>query len=83
VQSGRLTPVLLDWAVQGGPPTNLLYRTSARRNPRARLFIEFVTQLLLQHDAEGKFLAQQPSGERPAWHRRGYNRASAAMRFSD
>ncbi|MFO1345992.1 MAG: LysR substrate-binding domain-containing protein [Rhodocyclaceae bacterium] len=83
LQSGRLIPVLLDWAVQGGPPTNLLYRASARRNPRARLFIEFVTQLLLQHDAEGKFLAQQPSGERPAWHRRGYSRASAAIRIPD
>jgi len=83
VQSGRLIPVLLDWAVQGGPPINLLYRASARRNPRARLFIEFITQLLLQHDAEGKFLAQQPSAERPAWHRRGYSRASAAMRIPD
>lgn len=83
LQSGRLIPVLLDWAVQGGPPTNLLYRASARRNPRARLFIEFVTQFLLQHDAEGKFLAQQPLNERPAWHRRGYSRASAAARISD
>lgn len=83
VQSGRLVPALLDWEVQGGPPTNLLYRASARRNPRARLFIDFVTQLLLQHEAEGKFLAQQPSAERPAWHRRGYGRASAAVRGSD
>lgn len=83
LQSGRLIPVLLDWAVQGGPPTNLLYRANARSNPRARLFIEFITQLLLQHDAEGKFLAQQPLNERPAWHRRGYSRASAAVRISD
>ena len=52
--------MLLDWAVQGGLPTNLLYRASARRNPRARLFIEFVTQLLLQHDAEGKFSRNNP-----------------------
>lgn len=83
VQSGRLVPVLMDWEVQGGPPTNLLYRTSARRNPRARLFLDFVTQLLQQHEAEGQFLAQQPSAERPVWHRRGYGRASAAVRVSE
>lgn len=80
VQSGRLIPVLLDWEVQGGPPINMLYRASARRNPRARIFIEFITQLLQQLDAEGQFLARQPSAERPAWHRRGYGRASAAAR---
>lgn len=82
VQGGRLIPALLEWEVQGGPPINLLYRASARRNPRARLFIEFVLALLQQHDAEGKFLAKHPSAERPAWHRRGYGRASAAVRTS-
>lgn len=80
VQGGRLVPALLDWEVQGGPPTNLLYRASARRNPRARLFIEFALQLLQQLEAEGRSLAQHPSAERPAWHRRGYGRASAALR---
>lgn len=82
VQSGRLVPVLLDWEVQGGPPINLLYRASARRNLRARLFIDFTQQLLQQHEAEGQFLALHPSAERPAWHRRGYGRASAAVRAS-
>lgn len=80
VQNGSLIPVLLDWTVEGGPPINLLYRASARRNARARLFIEFVTQLLQQHEAEAKFLAQHASSELPAWHRRGYGRASAAVR---
>ena len=83
LESGRLVPVLMDWEVQGGPPINLLYRANTRRNAAARLFIEFVTQLLHQHDAEGKFLAQKPSADRPAWHRRGYSRASAAIRRSD
>lgn len=83
VQNGRLIPVLLDWEVQGGPPINLLYRASARRNPRARLFIEFATQVLQQLEADGKFLIQQPSADRPAWHRRGYGRASAAVRSPD
>ncbi|MFO1197705.1 MAG: LysR family transcriptional regulator [Burkholderiaceae bacterium] len=80
VQSGRLVPVLPDWEVQGGPPINLLYRASARRNPRARPFIDFVLQLLQQREAEGRFLERHPSAERPAWHRRGYGRASAAVR---
>jgi DNA-binding transcriptional LysR family regulator len=80
LQSGRLVPVLLDWEVQGGPPINLLYRASARRNPRARLFIDFVQQLLQQRQEEGRFVARHPSAERPAWHRRGYGRASAAVR---
>jgi DNA-binding transcriptional LysR family regulator len=80
VQSGRLVPVLRDWEVQGGPPINLLYRASARRNALARLFIEFALQLLQQHEDEGNFLARGPSVERPAWHRRGYGRASAAVR---
>lgn len=62
-----------------GPPTKLLYRASARRNPRARAFIDFVLQLLQQLDEQGQFLAQPPSAERPDWHRRGYGRASATL----
>lgn len=80
VQSGRLIPALRDWEVQGGPPTNLLYRPSSRRNPRVRLFLEFVVQLMEELEAEAEFLARHPSAERPAWHRRGYGRASAAIR---
>ena len=80
MQGGRLIPVLMDWAVRGGPPINLLYRASARRNAIARAFIEWVEQLLLQHDAEGQFLVQPPSAELPEWHRRGFGRASAAVR---
>lgn len=30
VQAGRLVPVLREWDVLGGPPTNLLYKGSAR-----------------------------------------------------
>ena len=80
VRGGHLVPVLRDWEVPGGPPTNLLYRASARRDPRARVFIEFALQLLQQYEAEGEFLSKHPSAERPAWHRRGYGRASAAVR---
>ena len=80
VQSGRLVPVLREWEVQGGPPINLLYKASARRSPCARAFIDFAMQLLREAEAEGEALAHRPSAERPAWHRRGYGRASAAAR---
>ncbi len=80
LQSGRLVPVLLDWTALGGPPINLFYRASARRNAVAKAFIEWVLQLLQQHDAEGQFLMQHPTAERPGWHRRGFSRASAAVR---
>lgn len=80
MHSGRLVPVLLDWEVQGGPPLNLLYKASARRTPRARLFIDFTIALLRQHEAAGETVAHHPSTDRPAWHRRGYGRASSALR---
>lgn len=79
VQGGRLVPVLRDWEVQGGPPINLLYKASVRHIPRARLFIDFVMQLLREVEAEGEALAHRPSTERPAWHRRGYGRASSSV----
>lgn len=80
VQSGRLVPVLLDWDVLSGPPINLLYKASARRTPRARLFIDFIMQLLNALEAEGEALAYRVPAERPAWHRRGYGRASSTLR---
>lgn len=82
MHSGRLVPVLLDWEVQGGPPVNLLYKASARRTPRARLFIDFTLSLLRRHEAAGETVAHHPSTDRPAWHRRGYGRASSAVRRS-
>lgn len=80
LQSARLVPALMDWTTLGGPPINLLYRASARKNAAAKAFIEWVQQVLQQHDAEGEFLMQHPSSERPDWHRRGYSRASATVR---
>ena len=80
LQSGRLVPVLRDWEVLGGPPTNVLYRASARRNPRARLFLDFIQPLMLQAGAEGDG-GQPASPDPPAWHPRGYGRASATVRF--
>lgn len=75
LQAGRLQPVLLDWEVQGGPPINVLFRPSQRRTPRVRLFLDFITALLRDIEAESRGSAAQPH-----WHRPGHGRASATLR---
>lgn len=82
VQSGRLVPVLLDWEVQGGPPVNLVFKSTGRRSPRLRAFIEFATACLRELMADGSATTGLSSLDRPAWHRRGYGRASATLRRS-
>lgn len=80
LQSGRLVPVLRDWEVQGGPPVNLLYKASGRRSPRVRAYIDHALQCLRDLQSHGEtFLPHAPT-DRPAWHRRGYGRASATVR---
>jgi hypothetical protein len=71
--------VLLDWEVLGGPPVNLLYRSSQRRTPRVRLFIDYITAMLEDAEAGGGGAHRAPS-ERPYWHRRGHGRASSLLR---
>lgn len=78
--SGRLVPVLLDWEVQGGPPVNLIFKGNARRTPRVRAFIDFALQCLRDLGAMGDAGAPRTSTDRPAWHTRGYGRASATVR---
>ena len=75
LQTGRLVPVLPDWDVQGGPPINVLFRPSQRRTPRVRVFVDFVSALLEEIEAEGDRKAA-----RPHWHRAGYGRASSALK---
>jgi LysR family transcriptional regulator, regulator for bpeEF and oprC len=74
-QSGRLIPVLLDWEVKGGPPVSVLYRPNQRRTARVRLFLEFVTALLRDIEAEDPIRA-----ERPHWHRDCPSQAFSALR---
>lgn len=82
LQSGRLVPVLRDWDVQGGPPVNLLYKASGRRSPRVRAYIDHALQCLRDLQSHGEtFLPHAPT-DRPAWHRRGYGRASATVRHT-
>lgn len=80
VQSGRLVPVLREWEVQGGPPMNLLYKGSARRTARARIFIDYLVQCLRDAEASVESSSGRLSTDRPAWHVRGYGRASATLR---
>jgi LysR family transcriptional regulator for bpeEF and oprC len=75
LQAGRLVPVLAEWEVQGGPPVNLLFRPSQRRTPRVRVFLDFVTALLRDIEAEA-----QAGAALPHWHRSGYRRASSVLR---
>jgi DNA-binding transcriptional LysR family regulator len=81
VLTGRLVPVLRNWEVQGGPPVNLLYKGDARRTPGLRAFVDFALACLSDLGVRGEGDAgKQPAGERPAWHVRGYGRASATVR---
>ena len=75
-RAGRLVRALADWESPEAPPVNLLYRTSVRRIPRVKAFIEFATELFQDLDV-GRSERVTPS-ERPPWLRRYYGRTSEA-----
>ena len=76
----RLVPVLLEWEVLGGPPMNLIYKGSARRTPRLRVFIDYLLQCLRELNSPADIPSARAPTDRPAWHVRGYGRASATLR---
>ena len=76
LESGALVPALLDWESPEAPPVNLIYPARLRRIPRARAFIEFVTDLFGQI-AAARSRTLEPS-EQPRWQRRRYLKASDA-----
>ena len=79
VRSGRLVPVLLDWDMQDAPPVDVLYRPNQRRIPRVRLFIDFVTELFREMEADrGEKAGAHLHAERPRWWAR-HGRASVAI----
>lgn len=81
LRSGQLVPALLDWEMADAPPFNLLYAANQRRNPRVRLFIDFVSEAFGELGTETAYGARpRPFSERPYWSRRGYRRASTAVR---
>jgi len=74
--SGALVPALQDWESSEAPPVNLIYAPQLRRVPRARAFIDFVTEVFVDIDAaRGQRI--HPT-ERPLWLRRHYGKASQA-----
>ena len=78
---GRLVPALLDWEAKDAPPVNLLYRPNHRRNPRVRIFLDFVTALFRDLELERRGGADlRPASARPDWHERHHARASAVVR---
>lgn len=81
LQSGRLVPALLEWEMRDAPPINLLYRPNHRRIARVRLFIEFVTALFreLEADRDGSGVARLGTPP-PEWQLRRYAHGSAAAR---
>lgn len=72
--SGVLVQALTDWESTESVPVNLLYSASARRIPRARVFIDFVNELFSDLDrTRGR---RVEATERPAWLSRPRARAS-------
>jgi len=81
VTAGALVPALTDWDATDVPPVNVLYAPATRRNPRARLFIQFITELFAELDrARGpRVSAVGP----PPWMRRANGRASDFLEHRD
>lgn len=78
LSSGELVPALPEWDTKHAPPINLFYRSTQRKTPRVRHFIEFAVELFesLERDrlpASGPQLV----AERPHWYRRRHGWASA------
>jgi DNA-binding transcriptional LysR family regulator len=78
--SGRLVPVLRDWEMKDAPPVNLFYRASHRRSARMRAFIDHVTAVFRDLEAQRDHGADVPVAERPEWYGRRYGHVSASLR---
>ena len=76
--TGALVPALTDWESPEVPPVSLVYRPRMSRVPRARAFLDFMTDLFRDIDA-GRDRHLRAT-ERPTWQRRPYPRASLAYK---
>lgn len=74
VAAGALVPALTDWEATDVPPVNVLYSASTRRIPRARVFIDFITEIFRNLDSARGL--QAVSTAPPPWMRRPNGRAS-------
>ncbi len=52
LRSQALVPVMQDWTSTPGPPVYVIYRKMDRRNRRIQAFVQFVTTLFAQLEAE-------------------------------
>lgn len=77
ITRGTLVPALTDWTIEEVPAVNLLYAPSVRRIPRVRLFIDFVTQLFA--DIEAQRQVHAPATGTPRWITSRRLRASASV----
>jgi DNA-binding transcriptional LysR family regulator len=81
LRTRQLVPVLLEWESRQAPPINLMYRSSQRRLPRVRLFMDFLVNKFRRMEEEREpQLAVHLTPERPDWYRRRHGRASATPR---
>ncbi|MCA2997031.1 MAG: LysR family transcriptional regulator [Rhodocyclaceae bacterium] len=78
LKSGRLVPVLSEWEMMDSPPVNLFYSGSQRRNPRVKVFIDFVSKLFAGLEAERDKAVNLKMAERPEWYSRRFGHASMA-----
>jgi LysR family transcriptional regulator, regulator for bpeEF and oprC len=76
VPHGLMVPALTDWLIDEVPPVNLLYPPSARRVPRVRIFLDWVTQVFA--DVESQRRQPLPATPMPRWVVARKLRASAA-----
>ena len=72
LRDGTLQPVLLDWTGLNAPPLNLLIRRAAARQPRVRIWVDFIAEQvdrLTAHRLPAGLSPVQPS-KRPDWFKR-------------
>jgi DNA-binding transcriptional LysR family regulator len=81
VAAGALVPALTDWEITDRPPVNVLYSAATRRNPRARVFIQFMTELFGDLDRARGLHASGTAP--PPWMRRANGRASDYLEHRD
>lgn len=71
-----LVPVLTDWELTEAPPINLMYRSSVRRVPRIRAFMDFVATVFSELEAQSD--RRLTATVQPDWLRSHYRRAPVA-----
>lgn len=78
--SGRIVPVLMEWAMRDSPPVNLLTRAIHRRTTRVRVFTEFVTDLFSALGNERGLEVFVTRDDRPDWYGRRFGHVSSTWR---